>query len=105
MTSKRHTHALSKNRERRLIGAADRAKTADGGPGLEEGTAADQRRRQPLSREQGILAFNERVLSMAENQDVPLLERLRYLTIVSGNLDELFEIRVAELQELARVDT
>ena len=59
----------------------------------------------PLSREQGILAFNERVLSMAENAAVPLLERLRYLTIVSGNLDELFEIRVAELQEVARVDT
>ena len=63
------------------------------------------RRHEPLSREQGILAFNERVLSMAENERVPLLERLRYLTIVSGNLDELFEIRVAELQELARVDT
>ena len=65
------------------------------------------RRRQlePLSREQGILAFNERVLSMAQNSDVPLLERLRYLTIVSGNLDEFFEVRVAELQELAGVDT
>jgi polyphosphate kinase len=59
---------------------------------------------EPLSREQGILAFNERVLSMAENEQAPLLERLRYLTIVSGNLDEFFEIRVAELQELARVD-
>ena len=59
----------------------------------------------PLSREQGILAFNERVLSMAENSDVPLLERLRYLTIVSGNLDEFFEVRVAELKELARADT
>jgi polyphosphate kinase len=42
---------------------------------------------------------------MAENREVPLLERLRYLTIVSGNLDELFEIRVAELQELARIET
>ncbi len=59
---------------------------------------------EPLSREQGILAFNERVLSMAENKAVPLLERLRYLSIVSGNLDELFEIRVAELKELARVE-
>lgn len=71
----------------------------------ERGDPARLRQLEPLSREQGILAFNERVLSMAENGEVPLLERLRYLTIVSGNLDELFEIRVAELQELARVDT
>ncbi|MGE0802386.1 MAG: polyphosphate kinase 1 [Lautropia sp.] len=57
-----------------------------------------------LNREQGILAFNERVFALAENPAVPLLERVRYLTIVSGNLDELFEIRVAELQETVRAD-
>jgi polyphosphate kinase len=54
-----------------------------------------------LNRELGILAFNERVLALAEDSAVPLLERLRYVTIVSSNLDELFEVRVAELQELA----
>ena len=43
-----------------------------------------------LNREQGMLAFNERVLAQAESPDVPLLERLRFLTIVSGNLDEFF---------------
>ena len=53
-----------------------------------------------LDREQGILAFNERVLAQAEDESVPLLERLRFLTIVSSNLDELFEIRVAEFKEL-----
>jgi len=53
-----------------------------------------------LDRELGILAFNERVLAQAEDESVPLLERLRFLTIVSSNLDELFEIRVAELEEL-----
>jgi len=53
-----------------------------------------------LDRELGILAFNERVLAQAEDDSVPLLERLRFLAIVSGNLDELFEIRVAELEEL-----
>ncbi len=57
-----------------------------------------------LNRELGLLAFNERVLSLAEEGATPLLERLRYLTIVSNNLDELFEVRVAELKELMRVD-
>ena len=56
-----------------------------------------------LNREQGILRFNERVLAMADDGSVPLLERLRYVTIVSNNLDELFEIRVAELQQIARL--
>ncbi len=53
-----------------------------------------------LNRELGILAFNERVIAQAEDDDVPLLERLRFLTIVSNNLDEFFEIRVAEIQQL-----
>ncbi|MFN7643664.1 MAG: polyphosphate kinase 1 [Burkholderiales bacterium] len=57
-----------------------------------------------LNRELGILAFNERVLALSEDPSIPLLERLRYLTIVSNNLDELFEVRVAELKELVRAD-
>ncbi|MFM1990106.1 MAG: Polyphosphate kinase [Pseudomonadota bacterium] len=57
-----------------------------------------------LNRELGILAFNERVLALAEDPEIPLLERLRYLTIVSSNIDELFEVRVAELKELVRAD-
>ena len=54
-----------------------------------------------LNRELGMLAFNERVFALAEDAAIPLLERLRYVTIVSSNLDELFEVRVAELRELA----
>ncbi len=52
-----------------------------------------------LSRELGILAFNRRVLAQAEDRRVPMLERLRFLCILSSNLDEFFEIRVAELKE------
>jgi polyphosphate kinase len=53
-----------------------------------------------LDRDQSILAFNERVLDMARRPHVPLMERLRYLCIVSSNLDEFFEIRFADtLQE------
>ncbi|HQX61467.1 MAG TPA: hypothetical protein PLT77_20260, partial [Burkholderiaceae bacterium] len=43
-----------------------------------------------LDRDHSILAFNERVLDWAHRPDVPLLERLRYLCIVSSNLDEFF---------------
>jgi polyphosphate kinase len=48
-----------------------------------------------LDRDHSILAFNERVLDWAGRTEVPLLERLRFLTIVSSNLDEFFEVRAA----------
>ena len=48
-----------------------------------------------LDRDQSILAFNERVLDWAKRPEVPLLERLRFLCIVSSNLDEFFEVRAA----------
>ena len=49
-----------------------------------------------LDRDHSILAFNERVLDWAQRPGVPLLERLRFLTIVSSNLDEWFEVRAAD---------
>lgn len=55
-----------------------------------------------LNRERSILEFNRRVLAQALRDDVPLLERLRYITIVSSNLDEFFEVRVADVIEAAR---
>jgi polyphosphate kinase len=55
-----------------------------------------------LNRERAILQFNRRVLAQALRADVPLLERLRYITIVSSNLDEFFEVRVADIIEATR---
>jgi polyphosphate kinase len=46
-----------------------------------------------LDRDHSLLAFNERVFEWAVREDVPLMERLRYLCIVSSNLDEFFEVR------------
>src|SRR5881409_1135799 len=55
-----------------------------------------------LNRERAILEFNRRVLAMARRDDVPLLERLRYVCIVSSNLDEFFEVRFADCLEAAK---
>ncbi len=52
-----------------------------------------------INRESSLMRFNERVLAMAANPKTPLLERLRYLCIVSSNLDEFFEIRIASLKK------
>eukprot|EP01136_Pigoraptor_vietnamica_P043927 Opistho-1_new@20004 len=57
-----------------------------------------------LDRDHSILAFNERVMDWARRPDVPLLERLRYLSIVSSNLDEFFEVRVAPHLTAARAN-
>ena len=52
-----------------------------------------------VNRELGLLAFNKRVLAQAEDERVPLLERLKFLCIFSSNMDEFFEVRVAGIKE------
>lgn len=63
---------------------------------FQENTMPEQNR--ILCRELSLLAFNRRVLAQAQDESVPLLERLRFLCIVSSNLDEFFEVRMAWLK-------
>ncbi|HLI57589.1 MAG TPA: hypothetical protein VKY26_11235, partial [Actinomycetota bacterium] len=80
---------------------AERAPGTPTAPGGRQARSPDVMRPEIryLNRELARLDFNARVLSHAEDRDLPVLERAKFLAIFSQNLDELFQVRVAALHE------
>ena len=93
-------HAVAGSVPAGLSTAADLDPDLDNDPdAYEPGTEGDELPQgRFLDRERSWLAFNERVLELAEDPATPLLERANFLAIFASNLDEFFMVRVAGLK-------
>ena len=83
---------------------ARRARLAGSDQAIPVATAGASGRAEMLSPELSLLAFQRRVLALAEEESTPLRERLRFIAIVTANLDELYMVRMAELRRSALVE-
>ena len=73
-------------------------------PRAEEEAALRPSGERYLNREVSWLDFNARVLAQAEQADLPLLERAKFLAIFANNLDEFFQVRIAGLKDQVAAD-
>src|SRR6185312_12426510 len=93
-----HTPDMAK-KPKGAKGSGSRGRTPRASRKLEKAARPRHARDHFLNRELQALEFNRRVLAQAEDRGVPPLERLRFLCIVSSNLDEFFEIRLSGVKE------
>ena len=91
---------LATEDDRTIVDADFLKSNPPAGQPLPEGHASGPERF--INRELSWLAFNWRVMSEAENPSVPLLERVRFLSISGSNLDEFYSVRVAGLRGMVR---
>jgi polyphosphate kinase len=95
--------AVAENRSTRASSAARGVRAATSAKSAKSAKSVSPAAIERFSdRELSQLAFNERVLAMAARAGVPLAERLRYLCIVSSNMDEFFEVRLSDLVDEMR---
>ena len=91
-------------RDRLLQDAARRAGPTRGSESARAASTTPFAEARYFNRELTWLDFNERVLALAEDQGLPLLERVKFLAIASGNLDHFFQVRVAGLKTQVEAD-
>src|SRR5271168_755340 len=95
MSTARTFATKTKSRVNRQAGKRRQEKSNQTGP-PDAGPMGDSRLY--LNRELSLLAFQERVLEEAQDEQNPLLERVKFLSILGSNLEEFFMVRVAGLK-------